>query len=192
MQEDTKNTSYMLLLIVLVVLVVGGVYVFLRTQVISPSEPVTDEREVTMTDSPDVVVMGEDVDVEKTTLDYIKDEFNKKYDRPVEEIDVSITEERDGYAIGNVSFEGEMGGGIFLVAKVDDFWKLVFDGNGIPDCKSLDEVNFPADMMNTCWDEANLETVDRTVLEEGATEETTPIERGAVEETTLETPTDLK
>lgn len=42
------------------------------------------------------------------------------------------------------------GGGIFLAAKVNSEWKLVFDGNGQIECKIVKQYNFPSNMISDC------------------------------------------
>jgi hypothetical protein len=42
------------------------------------------------------------------------------------------------------------GGGIFLAAKVNGEWKIVFDGNGQIECKIFKPYNFPSNMISDC------------------------------------------
>lgn len=81
----------------------------------------------------------------------IKRLFVEKYGKSESDVRVEITIDEDSFARGMVSF-GEEGteGGIFLVAKVNNAWELVFDGNGSIPCGKLIEMNFPSDMMSDC------------------------------------------
>lgn len=74
---------------------------------------------------------------------------------------VTVSKSTDTHMRGMVSFTptkaqleaGMQGdGGIFLAAKVDGQWKLVFDGNGVIDCKLVNQYNFPSDMISDCAD----------------------------------------
>jgi hypothetical protein len=63
----------------------------------------------------------------------------KKYNKSISEVLVKATKENKNYMVGNVHFAqkdlpagGE--GGMFMAAKVENVWKLVYDGNGSIDC----------------------------------------------------------
>lgn len=62
-----------------------------------------------------------------------------KYNKPLEEVSVTVaTEDRTG-ARGGVKFgAGGIGeGGLWVAAREDGGWKLLFDGNGSADCSVL-------------------------------------------------------
>lgn len=63
---------------------------------------------------------------------------------------ITISKLIGDYASGGASEQG--GGGMWLAAKVNGNWKLVFDGNGVPDCQSIKtNYKFPADILtNVC------------------------------------------
>lgn len=84
----------------------------------------------------------------------IKQLFVEKYNKSSDEVSVTISQQTTDYARGGVKFGlGGIGeGGIFLAAKVDGVWQLVFDGNGIVDCSLLEDYDFPDSMSIDCFD----------------------------------------
>lgn len=82
----------------------------------------------------------------------IKQLFVQKYNKPQDEVTVIINQQIGDYARGGVKFgkDGIGEGGIFLAAKVEGKWKIVFDGNGIIPCHQLESYNFPDTMIPDC------------------------------------------
>jgi len=84
----------------------------------------------------------------------IKEFLAKKYDKKVSEVTITITQETENHAKGSVVFQpgGSGNSGLFLAAKINDEWEVVFDGNGAPDCVNLESYNFPQEMLqNICY-----------------------------------------
>ena len=82
--------------------------------------------------------------------------FADKYNTKASAVELVIDQETDRYVRGTIKIEGESKG-IFLAAKVNDSWKLAFDGNGAIPCQ--DVTDFPEDMKADCVD--NNITVDK-------------------------------
>lgn len=84
----------------------------------------------------------------------IKQLFVQKYKKDPSEVRVTINQQTTNYARGGVKFgrDGIGEGGIFLAAKVDGEWKLVFDGNGIISCALLKPYQFPTSMIPDCFE----------------------------------------
>jgi len=63
----------------------------------------------------------------------------KKYQKAIGETSITITKQDDTHAAGNVVFgQGGPGeGGGFLAVKINNLWKVVFDGNGSVDCNKM-------------------------------------------------------
>jgi flagellar basal body-associated protein FliL len=87
-----------------------------------------------------------------------KDLLSKKY-KGSQIQSVSVSKFTENAMRGEVTFapskedleNGRGGeGGMFLAAKVDGAWKLVYDGNGQIDCKVVKPYGFPADMIKDC------------------------------------------
>ncbi|MBU2036924.1 hypothetical protein KJ866_01840 [Patescibacteria group bacterium] len=85
----------------------------------------------------------------QSAADAIKELFIAKYPKYAATLSISVDKEDDNYVRGNVIFETGAPGGIFLAAKIDGQWQLLFDGNGSIPC-SLAEYGFPADMLSDC------------------------------------------
>jgi len=71
----------------------------------------------------------------------IREKLAEKYNKPISEVNVSVTRSNASYAAGSVLFgQGGLGeGGLFLATKVGNDWQLVYDGNGSIDCKKMRE-----------------------------------------------------
>lgn len=88
----------------------------------------------------------------KNTVDMeneIKQLFIQKYPKYASTVSVRIGQETETHVRGIVSFETGAPGGIFLAAKIDDKWKIVFDGNGGISC-TLAKYGFPNEMLSDC------------------------------------------
>lgn len=87
------------------------------------------------------------------TEEVIKKLFADKYEKKVSAVSLNISKETENYAEGGVMFldeEGPGNSGLFLAAKIDNNWQLVFDGNGAFACEMLEDYGFPEDMMEQC------------------------------------------
>lgn len=83
------------------------------------------------------------------TAGQIQKLFALKYPKYAGTVAVNINQETEDHARGSISFEIGAAGGIFLAAKIDGKWQIVFDGNGEIPC-SLSLYNFPAEMLVDC------------------------------------------
>ncbi|MCD4762072.1 hypothetical protein K8R32_03890 [bacterium] len=82
----------------------------------------------------------------------IKKLFAKKYNIPVSEINLTFNQEVDRYARGLVQI-GEPGpgsSGLFLAAKIEGEWEIIFDGNGSFSCSNMRGYGFPEYMISDC------------------------------------------
>lgn len=87
---------------------------------------------------------------EVSAADAIRELFRKKYPKYASTISVKIGKETMSHARGSVSFVTGAPGGIFLAAKIDGAWTLVYDGNGAISC-TLSNYGFPEDMLSDCY-----------------------------------------
>lgn len=89
---------------------------------------------------------------EKTKFDKIKDLFAAEHEKNSEDIELLVTHETDAHVRGSVSFgEGEENRGMFMAAKNDDVWTIVYEGNGAFACSILDQYAFPEEMKEGCY-----------------------------------------
>lgn len=125
-----------------------------------PKEELTEEasgKNLDSSPSPKPEEPGTKIEPEASTdilIAQIKQAFSEKYDHPVSAVNLTISEEYDNHAHGGVNFEGEIGGGWWLAAKVSGKWILVADGNGTVNCSDIEPYGFSSDMVPECWDEA--------------------------------------
>jgi len=129
-----------------------------------PSENVeeTELEEEAEEESTDEEEQAIEEDSDEAVIESLKLLFAQKYEKRIEDITVSISKREGDYLTGGVKFAGEIAGGYVLAAKVNDAWKIVFDGNGNWTCDVVDVVDFPSTLAPECWDEDTMTVVDRT------------------------------
>ena len=82
----------------------------------------------------------------------IKTQLVAEHGSNAESLNITISKIVGGYAQGSATERG--GGGMWLAAKVNGNWILVWDGNGTISCTSLVPYpSFPASLAPECWDE---------------------------------------
>lgn len=91
----------------------------------------------------------------------IKAAFAAKFDKRVDEVNITISDYQPSFAKGGVTFAGEMGGGWFLAAEVGGTWVIADDGNGTITCEKIEPYNFPVSMVSECWSEDTQEIIYR-------------------------------
>lgn len=188
MENNEKSSIFPLIVIfVVIVALIGGAYWFGKSSIMkSPQDEISDVRESTAQEStaqveeqttvgepdteesgsvPEENITEEDVEEESdaSVIETLKLLFAQKYERRVEDVNVTISQREGDYLTGGVKFAGELAGGYVLAAKVNGAWKIVFDGNGNYTCAAVDIVDFPSDLAPECWDENTMKAVDRTV-----------------------------
>lgn len=145
------NRKFFLLIgiVLLILAVVGGIFLFWSAKSETPSiEPTpTPPPEVTPIPTPTPE------EEEKSDLEQIREAFAEKYNKPLDETTVNISENTGTYASGGVRFAGEIGGAMWLAYNDGEKWLIVFDGQGTIPCSAVDPYNFPTDMVPECWDE---------------------------------------
>ncbi|HUW21477.1 MAG TPA: hypothetical protein VMW41_02295 [Candidatus Bathyarchaeia archaeon] len=99
---------------------------------------------------------------EESALEQIKQAFAQKYEKPISEIEVTISKDTGIYASGGIKFAGEIGGAMWLAYDEDGNWQLVFDGQGTVPCSAVDPYDFPIEIVPECWDEEAGKLVTRS------------------------------
>lgn len=84
----------------------------------------------------------------------LKNDLLKRYNQPADSINLAVTEVREGFARGIARFVSDSRVWLWLAyqEKNSGNWRLVHDGQGLPVCQSLVEVDFPVDLADQCWD----------------------------------------
>lgn len=91
----------------------------------------------------------------------IKAAFAEKFNKQVDEVNITISDYQPSFAKGGVTFAGEMSGGWFLAAEVGGTWVIADDGNGNITCEKIEPYNFPVSMVTECWSEDTQEIIYR-------------------------------
>jgi|GEM_PF-4780615 len=92
------------------------------------------------------------LDIQKTIVTDITNEFSKKYNKSVENIIVTVDTSSDSFTKGSIRFSDEAGGAIWFGAKDAAGWKLVNDGQGPMECGLAEKYSFPASFVPECID----------------------------------------
>ena len=175
--ENKKNSNTLPLIIIFLVILalVGGAYWFGKNAITkeAPEEEMSSYREVEEKPTQieeteeiveeEVIVEEEEIEEEsnESIIETLKLLFAQKYERRVEDITVEISQREGDYIVGGVKFAGEIAGGYVLAAKVNEAWKIIFDGNGNYTCTAVDIVDFPVTLAPECWDENTMTAVNR-------------------------------
>jgi hypothetical protein len=92
------------------------------------------------------------VDEESILKQTIKSALVAEHGNQANSLDISVSKIKGNYASGGATEQG--GGGMWFAAKVNDIWKLVWDGNGTISCSNFAAYpDFPTDMVPECWDD---------------------------------------
>lgn len=97
----------------------------------------------------------------KSDLELIKEAFAEKYNKPLEDVDVTINKNTGTHASGLIKFAGEISGAMWLGYKDNGAWTIVHDGQGTIPCQAIEPYNFPVDMVPECWDENTNQLIKR-------------------------------
>ncbi|MEI7619996.1 MAG: hypothetical protein WCJ57_00300 [Candidatus Falkowbacteria bacterium] len=93
------------------------------------------------------------VSAEKTTykdrLSMLKDLFSKKTGKTTNDIVINISREDNTHIKGIVTVK-DVYNGVFLAARTNGEWAIIWDGNGKYPCNDIKDYNFPAEMVNDC------------------------------------------
>ncbi|MCX6704518.1 MAG: hypothetical protein NTZ07_03695 [Candidatus Woesebacteria bacterium] len=153
--------KYFIAIFVTAVLVFLGATVYYKGVPVFPSynkSPVSTESavvETTPSPSPTPAV-DESVDLAKV----IKAALIAKHGPDAGLLNITVAKIEGNYASGGAS--AQAGGGMWLAAKVNGVWKLVWDGNGQINCSDIVSYPlFPTDMIPECWDSVTQKIVKR-------------------------------
>lgn len=144
-----------MVMVVFSALMVGGCTPRSVSETSLPTEGITG----TSTNTPTVIATPsvDETSVIKTT---IKKALVKKHGESANKLNVTVTKVVGNYSQGGASGEG--GGGMWFAAKVDNEWKLVWDGNGIILCEDLaDYPDFPKTFIPQCYDQKTDKLIER-------------------------------
>ncbi len=89
---------------------------------------------------------------QKSDLDGIKEAFAKKYNKQIDQVEVTVSKNDGIHASGGITFSGETSGGWFLAYKNPTGWIIVQDGNGTVSCETIAPYDFPSTMVTECVD----------------------------------------
>ena len=113
-------------------------------------EPQTTDKDVKIT----CAILDKSLVPEISTEKRIREALAIKHNKKVSQTEITITQETENHARGNVVFQpgGSENSGMFLAAKINNEWQIVFDGNGSIACEDLEDYSFPETMIeNVCY-----------------------------------------
>jgi|GEM_PF-1984859 len=112
-------------------------------------------------DSPSTSEPSVPEESDESVIETLKLLFAQKYEKRIDDIFVTISKREGNYLVGGVKFAGEETEAYILAAKVNESWKIIFDGNGMWTCDIVDVVDFPSTLVSECLDENTMEVVNR-------------------------------
>jgi hypothetical protein len=149
-----------LLLILLILIAILGGIIFFQPQL----QKQNTRQETTVPSSPTQSASQKrspSMNPEDALIFDISGDFAKKYNKPRENIILTIDKQTDKHAVGSVQFKNEFGGGLWFAANVDGVWKLAYDGQQIMTCDVAEQYNFPNTIVEQCYDLETNEAVVR-------------------------------
>jgi hypothetical protein len=166
--QTNKHTNILplVLIFLLVTILAGGCYWYCKQSAyVKNQELIAEQEKAKESSASKEIKKVEEVKKEDTEAEIkaaLAELFSIKYNRTVEDANITISKREGDYIVGGVKFAGEIAGGYLLGAKVNGEWKIIFDGNGTIPCESVELVSFPSDLVTECWDTVNNVLVDRT------------------------------
>jgi hypothetical protein len=104
-------------------------------------------------------VSGQPVDDSAALIAAIKAGLVAEHGPDASTMTITVGKIAGNFAEGGAA--ASAGGGMWLAAKVNGTWHLVWDGNGSVLCSSVNPYNFPASMVQECWDDVKQVNVTR-------------------------------
>ncbi len=154
-----KKTDLVIILIA-VFLIVGGAWYYSQPKVtLEPETETTTSPKIE--EKPTEKAASPPQTQEEDLVMIFKNLFAAKFDHSTEETNIGINQKEKAHVSGTVSFAGEMGGGWFLGAKINNKWVIVDDGNGTVSCEKIAPFDFPTDMVPECWKESTGKLITR-------------------------------
>ncbi len=105
--------------------------------------------------TPPVQLWQEPPFLEKSVVDGIRQAFAQKYNRNIDQIEISVNQYQLPYARGSVSFSPGSEGGWYLAYQKAGVWQVVLDGNGGISCQVVNDYLFPLSMVPECSGQEN-------------------------------------
>ena len=99
-------------------------------------------------------VVSEDEKIKKAV--YESTQTNPK------EQEVLVEEKTQKHAKGTIG--GGAGGAVWYATNIDSKWKIIFTGQDIPPCATIDPYDFPSSMIPKCVDQEKGVEITREVL----------------------------
>lgn len=174
-QNNKKSSTNILIIILLLIIATGICFLIFQNfskekaekdealnitpevaKEVSPIKAATEGAVITENNvtSPAPTESEPEEEIVESDLELIKKALAEKHGWSMENVNVTVSENTGTHASGGVTIKGEMGGAMFLAAKVDGEWVIVWDGNGTISCSSIKPYDFPTDMVSECWDES--------------------------------------
>lgn len=101
----------------------------------------------------DVGTMDTETVQEQSIEQAITEQLGIKYNRPAEDITVTVGTDTGRYAKGDVRFRDEAGGALWFAAKIETGWQLVADGQGPMACVVAEQYAMPTELVPGCLSE---------------------------------------
>lgn len=151
-----KTAFFILLFIILAVIMAATTFLIGKNQG-SPEE--VEEQAFTIPTQPTSFPTATPVPTVDERAE-IKQAIFIQTDLTSEEADITITDQREAHAKGNIKEHDAVSDAYWLAAKTAEGWVGVYDGQANPDCILIELHDFPSDLVPECLDEEG-ELIDR-------------------------------
>ncbi len=170
-EVERMNAKIAMVVAILLVLVGAGSFYFGQKYKIVPQTAdtaVVQEVVAPTAATEDAAPLAEDtsaqnpsptVDEQAALLVAVKAGLVAKHGPDANALKITVSKIVGTTAQGGASAEG--GGGMWLAAKANDKWTLVWDGNGTISCAAIDSYNFPVSLVPECWNDTTGKIVKR-------------------------------
>jgi len=162
------NGKSLVIGLVLLILGVGAGYYFATNYKVTPKGQATTaptgvvEVVATPTSTPTPSASsGQGVDEKAALLVAVKAGLVAEHGPTASSMNVTVSKIQGNFASGGAVDPNSVGGAMWLAAKVNGKWVLVWDGNGTIPCETTDPYNFPVSLLPECWNEATGKIVVR-------------------------------
>lgn len=147
--------------LVLTATIVVGITLGIHFSVLERAKPYIQPYEATTKTTEQGKIMNDIMATAQNRERALREAFGTKYSKTAEEIILTISKSNDSFAKGTVRFFGEIGGGWFLAAKVENNWTITAEGNGQVMCSDVESYSFPTDYVSECYDDETSSVVLR-------------------------------
>lgn len=165
--SSKKIIFFLVIVIIILTLILVGIGGYFLGQKSSQSKDQPSETQITQSPtSPAQKPIDPSpiptIDEKLTIKQAVKTALIAEHGAQANSLDITVSKVNGNFASGGAADEQGIGGGMWFAAKVNNDWKLVWDGNGTISCTNLKPYpDYPNTMIPECWDDTTQESIKR-------------------------------